>query len=271
MNYPHVFRAFQAFLLLGVMLGLLSCNRTNEEVIPTGPQQLEFPNCELLKVENAISSGSLQSYRYVYENGRLVQTDFYNKNEFNSRKTFTYDTQGNLAYMLGQNDTLSSTKDTIAAYEFKDGLLSKYIHFDPFNKIVLTITEYTYENGFLKNMRVINNEQGRDKAVDFQVENDERGNPIKVTLVSVDGAPPPISLERFYEYDDKFNPYYKTPDFIELQYFAQNNVIKTTEVLNGQTNIESTTYEYYTHGLIEKRSFQTSQGEFVSSFTYNCK
>ncbi len=254
-----------------MVIWLASCGSTNETVTPSGPQQLEFPNCELSRVENTISSGAVQSYQYTYENNRLVQADFYTQNEFNSRKIFIYDNQGNLAYMLGQNDTLSNVQDTIVVYEFKDGLLSKDTHYNPTNKEILTVTEYTYENGFLKTIKVINNEAGEDKPVAYQVESDERGNPIKVVLSAVNGAPPPITLETFYEYDDQFNPYYQFPDFIGIPYFTQNNIVKTTQVLNGQTSVEQNDLMYHHHGFIQRRSSPTGQGEFVSAFTYQCQ
>lgn len=276
MNYfeeriPKYFARYPIGLLMGMVIWLASCGSTNETVTPSGPQQLEFPNCELSRVENTISSGAVQSYQYTYENNRLVQADFYTQNEFNSRKTFIYDNQGNLAYMLGQNDTLSNVQDTIVAYEFKDGLLSKDTHYNPTNKEILTVTEYTYENGFLKTIEVINNEAGEDKPVAYQVESDERGNPIKVVLSAVNGAPPPITLETFYEYDDQFNPYYQFPDFIGISYFTQNNIVKTTQVLNGQTSVEQNNLTYHSHGFLQRRRSPTGQGEFVSAFTYQCQ
>ncbi|HAS47066.1 MAG TPA: hypothetical protein DCS93_41665 [Microscillaceae bacterium] len=271
MKIPNLRKAVYPLFLILVILWLGACSRTNEGVIPDGPQQLTFPNCELLKVDNTDLFGLSQSYLYQYEGGRLVQTDFYNKEQFNARKVFTYDDQGNLTYMLGQNDTLSNTKDTIVAYEFTNGLLSKYIHYDPFSKEVLTTTEYIYANGFLATIRVINKENNVDKVVDFEVDTDKKGNPTRIKLITVDGMAPPTALERFYEYDDQLNPYYKVPDFIDLSYFTQNNIVKTTEVLNGQTTVEKIAFEYYTHGLVQKRSSQTGQGAFISTFTYHCK
>lgn len=269
MNYTYLFNIYRLLLTVGLTMLFAACDKNKEEVAPVGPIQLEFPNCQLIKVENTTSFGSLEVYNYSYENGKLVQVDFYVSNVFNSRKIFTYDTEGNLAYMLGHNDTLSNIKDTLVKYEFKDGLLVKDTHWSQEGE-ALSISEYSYENRFLKKMKVINNDHSGRQEGEYEVETDKKGNPIKLKVVTINGVPPSTNIETFIEYDNALNPYYKLPDFIGLPYFTQNNITKIRNVFGEQVRVDETTFEYYDNALAKKSSSKETQGEFISNFAYNC-
>ena len=120
--------------LLFISLLLLSCEdeNVNPEIV-----KLDFPNCKLIESNLEESYGTSSNTYFKYENQKLVRTDYFYDNLYNSTKLFQYDENGNLAYMLSSDSTETETS-IIASYIFEDGLLTRFTHYNSFPSDILS-------------------------------------------------------------------------------------------------------------------------------------
>ena len=234
-------------LLMAVMV--YSCKE--KETPPD--EELECLKCNLINERIIVLSDDTVNHDYVYENCLLVKSP---------NHTFTYNDQNQVETMRLYDHVNDSFRISLL-YEFENGLLNHYTDYSIFDGTIYSTSEYFYENQSLVGINIT----GEDGMFEIEVETDESNNPTVFRFLLINGIAPSPKREIHYEYDDKLNPYYLRPGFIESEeYFSKNNRTRLISIVgNARDTIESK-YEYLPNGYISKKE---NQG-ITTFFTYDC-
>ncbi|MBR09306.1 MAG: hypothetical protein CMP48_16685 [Rickettsiales bacterium] len=228
---------------------------------------LDFPDCQLIEERFVASYGTTQNTYYYYDEGLMVRKDSYGDDKYNSTKLFGYNANRELEYMFTA-DSSGLVRDTLVSYDFCNGLLVRVIKYDLTNDQIEYQTTINYNDDRILEMEVIG--IGENSKIRFITDN--YGNPLEAKVIEIDGAIPEKSYRYTYQYDDKLNPFYKFPDFLSNDYFAQNNLIESTLFIDGveQQNQDEIHLQYWENNLLKRTSDQFSQGLYTSDYVYDC-